>query len=126
MPPESSFDYEQVKAGILRAYELVLEAYRQKFRSSKKQESQTYVEFAREEETLFDWWCSVQGVKTLDDLKALVLIEEFKNCLPERVVTYLNERKAVKLSDAAILSDEYVLTHKSVFGENSVVGAVVA
>lgn len=32
-----------------------------------------------------------------------------------RVTIYLNEQKAVKLSDAAVLADEYVLTHKSGF-----------
>ena len=60
-----------------------------------------------------------KGLKTLEDLRALVLIEE--NCWPKRVVTYLNEQKDVTLSGAAVLADEYVLTHKSVFGEKSVV-----
>ena len=63
LPSENSLDHEQVKAGILRAYELVPEAYRQKFCRFKRQESQAYVEFAREKEALFDRWCSAQGVK---------------------------------------------------------------
>ena len=46
--------YEVVKAVVLKAYELVPEAYRQKFRSTTKRENQTYVEFAREKETLFN------------------------------------------------------------------------
>ena len=105
---------------MLRAYELVPEAYRQKFCRLKKLESHIYAEFSREKEMLFDKWCSAQGVKTLEDLKGLVLMEEFNNCLPERVATYLSEQKAVKLSDAAILADDFVLTHKSVFCETSV------
>ena len=54
---DQSSEYETVKTAVLRAYELVPEAYRQKFRNSKKGESQTYVEFARTKETLFDRWC---------------------------------------------------------------------
>ncbi len=45
---EQSLDYDSVKAAVLRAYELVPEAYRQKFRRHVKNPSQTFVEFARE------------------------------------------------------------------------------
>ncbi len=51
---EDSLKYDAVKAAILRAYELVQEAYRQRFRSHKKSFSQTFVEFAREKGVLFD------------------------------------------------------------------------
>ena len=43
-------DYNCVKNAILNAYELVPEAYHQKFRNYYKQESQTHVEFAHEKE----------------------------------------------------------------------------
>ena len=62
LPVERSTQYEDVRQAILKAYELVPEAYRQKFRNCKKQESQTYVEFAREKEALFDRWCSAKQV----------------------------------------------------------------
>ena len=47
---------------VLKAYELVPEAYRQRFRNLKKQERQTHVEFAREKENLFDRWCHSQNI----------------------------------------------------------------
>ena len=49
-------------------------------------------------------------------LREMVLVEEFKRCLPDRIVVYLNEQKVSSLSCAAVLSDEYVLTHKAAFG----------
>lgn len=42
-----SGSYQLVKAAILRAYELVPEAYHQRFRSLRK-EKQTHTEFARD------------------------------------------------------------------------------
>lgn len=39
----------------------------------------------------------------------------FKTCLPERIVTYLNEKKVVSLAEAAVLADEFALTHKGTF-----------
>ena len=44
---EQSSNYEHVKEAILKAYELVPEAYRQKFRNYLKYDSKTHVEFAR-------------------------------------------------------------------------------
>ncbi|VDI00376.1 Hypothetical predicted protein [Mytilus galloprovincialis] len=63
LPSEKSSDYDTVKQEILKAYELVPEAYRQKFRSYKKFDSQTYVEFAREKEDLFDKWLTSKKTK---------------------------------------------------------------
>ncbi len=51
---EQSLDYDAIKAAVLRAYELVPEAYCQKFRRHVKIPSQTFVEFAREKTTLFE------------------------------------------------------------------------
>ncbi len=42
-------------------------------------------------------------------------MEEFKNCAPEPVVIHLNEQKVNTLSEAAVIADEFVLTHKTVF-----------
>ena len=54
---QQSANYEIVKELILKAYELVPEAYRQKFRNLRKDSNQTHVEFARNKEQLFDRWC---------------------------------------------------------------------
>ena len=50
---EQSSTYEHVKEAILKAYKLVPEAYRQKFRN---------VEFVREKENLFNRWCHFKEV----------------------------------------------------------------
>lgn len=112
---EESLKYESMKSAILRAYELVPEAYRQKFRGHKKNSTQTFVEFARDKGILFDKWCTASKVRDFNELRELVLLEEFKGCLSDRVVVYLNEQKVTLLSHAAVLADEFVLTHKNVF-----------
>lgn len=62
LPVEDSLNFKCVKNAILRAYELVPEAYRQKFRNHKKTPQQTYVEFASEKGTLFNKWSSLSRV----------------------------------------------------------------
>ncbi|KAL2078791.1 hypothetical protein ACEWY4_026476 [Coilia grayii] len=115
LPHARSSDYDEVKSAILRGYQLVPEAYRQRFRRSKKSERQTYVEFARDKELLFDRWCSASEVYNTAQLRELMLLEEFKNCLPAAVTTYLNERQVITLHQAAVLADEFVLTHRFSF-----------
>ena len=45
---QHSSDYDLVKECILRSYELVLKAYRQKFWNYRKEAGKTHVEFARD------------------------------------------------------------------------------
>lgn len=112
---EDSLDYKILKKTVLQAYELVPEAYRQKFRNSDKTANQTYVEFVRDKSILFDKWCQACNVKNMAEIRELILLEEFKKCLPERIVVYLNEQKESSVTKAAVLADEFILTHKSVF-----------
>lgn len=70
------------------------------------------MEFGHEKQVLFDCWCRSLQVSDFDKLRDLVLMEDFKNCLPERIVTHTNDRKVLSVSEAAALVDEYVLTHR--------------
>ena len=116
MSIEQSSQCNYVKTAILKAYELVPEAYRQNFRNYKKGEKQAYTEFAYEKEALFDRWCSSREVTgQFEKLRQLVLVEEFKACVPVNIKTYIDEQKATTLQQAAVLADDYSLTHRSAF-----------
>ena len=113
---EQTSDYDTVKDLILKAYELVPEAYRQKFRNWDKRSDQTYVEFARTKEQLFDRWCNSKKVdKNFLNLRQLMLIEEFKRCVSSEIKTFIDEQNAETLDKAATLADDYSLTHKVSF-----------
>ena len=113
---EQSHHYETVKELILKGYELVPEAYRQKFRNCKKDSNQTHVEFARSKEQLFDRWCCSKKIdQNYDKLRQLMLVEEFKRCIQSDVKTFLDEKQVETLEEAARLADDYYLTHKVSF-----------
>ncbi|KAL2095450.1 hypothetical protein ACEWY4_010169 [Coilia grayii] len=103
--------YLCVKKAVLRAYELVPEAYRQKFRGMRKPPNQ----FADELSLQFKRWCSSTKVESIEDLSNLVLVEQFKTCLPEDVAVYISEHQVATVSEAAVLADDYALVHKSKF-----------
>ena len=113
---EQSSSYDTVKELILKAYELVPEAYRQKFRNCKKENEQTHVEFARTKEQLFDRWCSSKKIGSdHEKLRQLMLVEEFKRCINSDIKSFLDEKQVETLEAAARLADDYALTHKVSF-----------
>ena len=109
---EQSSKYEHVKEAILKAYELVPKAYRQKFRNYLKYDSKIHFEFAREKENLFNRWCHSKEIgQEFKKLKQMVLLEEFKDKLQPDIRCHLVEQK-VELEKAAVMADDYALTHK--------------
>ena len=113
LPTENCADYDLVKAAVLKSFELVPEAYRQKFRTQRKTENQSYVEFLREKENALDKWCDSKRIDgDAEKLRQLILAEEFLNCVPEEVRVHLRQRKTDVTYEMAALVDEYILTHR--------------
>ena len=52
-------------------------------------------------------------VTIYEQLCSLVVLEQLKDCL----ATHINEHTVQTATEAAVLADEYVLTHKGHFGE---------
>ncbi|XP_069174520.1 uncharacterized protein [Procambarus clarkii] len=109
---DDSSDYDKVKKVVLMAYQLVPEAYRQKFRNLKKTSEHTFTKFATIKERLFQEWCTSRKVETKEDLEQLILLEDFKDCLSGDLKTYLEEQQVETLSAAATMAEEYILTHR--------------
>ena len=58
LPVTNCSDYKKVKSAILKACKIIPEAYRQRFRAYRKDDKQTYVEFAQQKEVFFDRLCA--------------------------------------------------------------------
>lgn len=121
---EDRKDYDKVKSTILRVYELVPEAYRQRFRSWRRGERQTHVEVGRELTAHFDRWCAASNVSTFEELRDLILLEQFRNIVTDNIATYINENKPGTVAEAAVLADEFILTHRSGFADARAGGSV--
>lgn len=105
----------RLKGAVLKAYEMVPEAYRQKFSRLRKCFTQTHVELVRELELCFTRWCIALAVESFEDLVNLLVLEQFKNMLPSLTAIYIAEHKVSNAAEAAVLADEYELIHKSCF-----------
>ena len=116
---EQALNYDSVKELILRGYELVWEAYHQKFRTCKKESNKTYVKFSLTKEQLFDRWCAAEKIGNSHEKIQLILVEEFKQCIDSDIQSFINEQKPETLTAAARLADDYSLIHKVSFVDKS-------
>ena len=119
LPIEVVSNYDTVKKSILQAYEFVPEYYRVQFRSSRKEDSMSHIEFARQKEHTFDRWLHSRKVESFEGLRELVLLEEFKNKVHPVIKDYLNESEITSFRQAATKADEYYVTHKYKFANKS-------
>ena len=67
----------------------------------------TQVEFAREKENLLNRCHSKEVGQDFKKLKQMILLEELKD-----IRSHLDEQKIEELEKAAIMADDYALTHK--------------
>ena len=120
LSPEQTSDYQFAKESILKAYQLIPEAYRQKFRNYKKENDKRMWNLVERKK---DCWIGGAIVKRLrknyERIRQMFLLEEFKNCVHPAIKNYITEQKASTLSKAAEMADEYFLSHKHLLQKGS-------
>ncbi|KAK3875349.1 hypothetical protein Pcinc_019795 [Petrolisthes cinctipes] len=103
--------YETVKEEVLKAYALVPEAYRQRFRGIARKYDETHLEFARNKRDAFTRWLRSKGVNSYETLFELILMEDFLSSVTRDVSLYLLDRDFETVETAAGQADVYVLRH---------------
>ena len=80
---------------------------KQKFRKWEKRNVQTFVEFSMTKEQLCCNSTKVDG--GFDNLRQLIFLEDFKNCISSDTNAHIDEQNAPTLDAAACMADEYAL-----------------
>ncbi|KAK3869405.1 hypothetical protein Pcinc_025278, partial [Petrolisthes cinctipes] len=109
--PARDISYETVKEEVLKAYALVPEAYRQRFRGIARKYDETHLEFARNKRDTFTRWLRSKGVNSYETLFELILMEDFLSSVTRDVSLYLLDRDFETVEKAAGQADVYVLRH---------------
>ena len=85
----------QVKV-VLRAYEQTPETYRERFRSSRKRDGQTHLEFTRELIDVFNRWRHAMNIDSLEDLCDLMVVDQLRHSVSRRISSYLGDQGVTK------------------------------
>jgi hypothetical protein len=114
LQPNEISDYDTLKGAVLDEFELVPEAYRSRFRTCVKRQTDSYCDFNNFMCIQFDRWLnSVAATNDIDVLKNVLLMEQFISKVPEDIRQYLLDKKCSTSNECAKRADEYVTMHKT-------------
>ena len=100
-------------------YELVPEAYRQRFRNLRKEPGQMYIEFERIKQSNFERWIRALKVdQTYEALREMIILEKFKLSLPDVVRTHVEEQRVKTARLAAEMVMNWFI-NQSLVSDNS-------
>ena len=108
---EQSSYYDTVTELILKAYEFIPKAYRQKFRNCRKESIKLMLNWPEPKSNFLRGGALKKIGSDYATLRQLMLVEEFKRCINSDVMSFLDEKEVETLEKAARLADDYILIH---------------
>ena len=110
LPAESASSYQELKAAILRRYDISEETYRQRFRTTTKEPHESYRELVVRLQDLQERW--TKKCTSVDELREVYVMEQFLNTLPADLRLWIREQNPKAVADAAELADQFAQAHK--------------
>ncbi|XP_073533108.1 uncharacterized protein [Phyllobates terribilis] len=107
LPREQDGDYEAVKQALIKKYQLTPEVYRKKFRALQRGPHGTYSDVVDGLRTNFEQWIQGLSVTTFEDLKDLMVKEQFFHLCPVEVRQFVLDREPKEAAKAAQIVDTY-------------------
>ena len=110
LPAASVGDYDQLKAAILKRYDVNQETYRLRFREAKREPEESYSEMAIRLADLGEKW--TKDCSSVEEIRDLMVLEQFIRSLTPEIRMWVRERKPKKVADAAQLADQFAQARK--------------
>ncbi|XP_073525034.1 uncharacterized protein [Phyllobates terribilis] len=107
LPREQDGDYEAVKQALIKKYQLTPEVYRKKFRALQRGPHDTYSDVVDGLRTNFEQWIRGLAVTTFEDLKDLMVKDQFFRLCPVEVRQFVLDREPKEAAKAAQIADTY-------------------
>ena len=84
MSAGDSSNYDKVRDAIPSIYELTGEAYRKKFRYTRREADETFKEWSVKLTGFLDWWFQIEEITEFSRLREVLVMEQLLNaCSPE-------------------------------------------
>nr|XP_034322671.1 uncharacterized protein LOC117688635 [Crassostrea gigas] len=108
LSPETALDFNELKNALLKRFDMTEDGFRKKFRFSKQDGSETFMQFSTRLDSYLERWIQLSKTnKTFDDLKDLFLREQFLLCCSKELALFLKERIPTSIQDMARYADQF-------------------
>ena len=113
---KDSQSYEKVCEALCKRFHLTEDGFRKKLRNARPEKDENPEQFLGRLENIFVRWTSLAKVgKSFDQLKTLIIQEQYlSKCSPDLLI-FLKERGGTDLTDLAQLTERYVEARRSSF-----------
>ncbi|XP_071989583.1 uncharacterized protein [Engystomops pustulosus] len=107
LPLELDEDYDAIKAALIKKYNLTPEVYRKKFRSVKRETTESYADTVGNLRTTFLQWTRGLSVNSREDLEDLMIKDQFLHICPVDVRQFVCDKEPKTADEAAQIADSY-------------------
>jgi transposase InsO family protein len=108
LSPKDANCYKTLKLALLKTFECTEEGFRQKFRSVRLEQGETYPQFGARLEHMFTRWVELSGsIMTFDGLKDLLLREQLMSVSNRDLTTFVKERQPTTFDNMIKLAEAY-------------------
>ncbi|KAK7115564.1 hypothetical protein V1264_001405 [Littorina saxatilis] len=110
-------DYDVLKEALLRCYNFTERGYRQRFRECQPLSGETPSQFVERLSSYLQKWVELSGEEqSYENLRDLIVKEQFLNACPKDLATRLEEQKLRGLKDITDAAERYLIAHGRTLG----------
>ena len=85
-----------MKHNVLQVYQMTSEYYNDRFKTLRKDEKGTFLDYAYKVRKCFKRWTEAAKVKTMEELEELMVLEQYLKGIPEHIRAFLRERESLR------------------------------
>ena len=112
MPRDLAGNYKELKSALLKRYNLTEEGFRDKFHHSRAEVGESPQQYMTRIESYLTKWMELAGVEaTFEQLRVLVVREQFISSCHKDLSVFLRERKLKSLQEVVIAADTFQEAH---------------
>ena len=109
---EAARDYDTLKKALYRRYDLTEEGFRRKFRETPPEEGESPEQFITKLSNFLKKWMELSNVnRTFEDLRQLIVKEQFINAVSPALEVHLKEKSPADLEELAKIAEQYLTAH---------------
>ena len=118
LPNSEADDYGKIKNALLKNYNLTEEGFLGKFRKSKPKDDESPEQYITRIGNYCGGWFESAGVSTYEEIKSLIVKEQFLNMCPRNLTTHLKERSFESIPEMCKQAERYLQAHKQKMTDN--------
>ena len=115
---EDAANYIKIKTALLKRYKMTEQGFRLKFRDSRPEGTENQGQFATRLNHYLDRWLEMAGVTDYENLKSLIIREQFLQSCPKNVAIHLKENYFADITAMCSQAERYLQAHGQNFATN--------